>query len=239
MSVSSPAKPCGLSVIVPAFNEEKLLGDSIRDLRRALDQNGISAEIIIVNDGSRDGTALIADELARTLPDIRVHHQGNQGIGGAFRAGAVLARGAYLILWPADMPASAADLAPYLDQLEKADVIVGRRRRRIGYNPVMAFNAWLYPKLVAWLFGLRLRDVNWIHAYRRDAFLKLNLTQRGIPMLAETLVRLRDAHASFVEVDVEMRQRAAGVPSAARFRVMVRTLRGLFRFWLLWRKEVR
>jgi glycosyltransferase involved in cell wall biosynthesis len=234
----SPVPPA-LSVVVPAFNEEALLDDAIRRLRRTLDALRLSAEIIIVNDGSRDRTGAIADTLARELSGVVAHHQENQGIGGAFRRGAALATGDYLILWPADMPADPADLAPYAAEFGRADVIVGVRRARVGYNPLMAFNSWLYPQLVATLFGLRLRDVNWIHAYRRSQFLRINLTQRGIPMLAEALVRLRDLGASFVEVDVEMKVRLGGVASASRLRVMRRTLTGLFSLWWTWRREPR
>ncbi len=235
MSTAAPA----LSVIVPAFNEEALLDPAVRQLRRTLDELGVPAEIIIVNDGSRDQTGAIADRLARELPHITVSHQQNQGIGGAFRTGASRATGEYLILWPADMPAERSDLAPYVEQFGRADVIVGVRRARVGYNPLMRLNAWMYPKLVATFFGLRLRDVNWIHAYRREAFLKIRLTQRGIPMLAEALIRLRDIGATFAEVDVEMKQRFGGVPSAARWRVMWRTLTGFFNLWWTWRREPR
>ncbi len=233
------SSPLALSVILPAYNEEALLADTARRLRRTLDELNLSAEIIIVNDGSRDRTGAIADELAETLPHVVACHQQNQGIGGAFRSGVRCATGEYLILWPADMPATTSDLAPYAAEFGRADVIVGRRQQRVGYNPLMLFNSWLYPKLIALLFGLRLRDVNWIHAYRRTVFAKINLTQRGIPMLAEALVRLRDAGASFVEVDVEMKPRQGGVPSASRLKVMRKTLTGLFAFWSAWRRERR
>ena len=231
--------PLRLSVIVPAFNEEALLDDAIRRLRSALDALRLNAEIIIVNDGSRDDTARIADRLAAELSQVVACHQPNQGIGGAFRTGAERAAGEYLILWPADMPVEPADLEPYSRQFGSADVIVGVRRARVGYNPVMLFNSWAYPRLVAVLFGLRLRDVNWIHAYRRSHFAKIRLTQRGIPMLVEALVRLRDAGATLVEVDVQMKARAGGVPSASRPRVMWRTLTGLLALWWGWRTENR
>lgn len=233
----SPAP--ALSVIVPAYNEEILLDGAVRQLRRSLDELGLPGEIIIVDDGSGDRTPAIADQLARELPGVVTCHQQNQGIGGAFRTGAARATGDYLILWPADMPAEANDLAPYIAQFGRADVIVGRRRRRVGYNPLMLVNAWFYPRLVAALFQLHVRDVNWIHAYRRERFLKIRLTQRGIPMLAEALVRLRDAGATLVEVDVEMKARLGGVPSASRPRVMWRTLTGLFSLWSTWRREPR
>lgn len=233
--MSGPA----LSVILPAYNEQALLADCVRQLHRALAGVGVAAEIIIVDDGSRDRTPEIADALARELPGVQAVHQANQGIGGAFRTGVTRATGEYLILWPADMPAEPADLAPYAAQLGRADVIVGVRQARLGYNPLMRLNAWLYPRLVATLFGLRLRDVNWIHAYRRALFVQITLTQRGIPMLVEALVRLRDLGATFVEVDVQMKQRLGGVASASRLKVMWRTLTGLLSFWNLWRKTPR
>lgn len=231
--------PVALSVVLPAYNEEALLDGCVRQLHAALVTLQVSAEVIIVNDGSRDRTKEIADRLARDLSGVIAIHQANQGIGGAFRTGTARATGDYLILWPADMPAEPADLAPYTDQFGRADVIVGVRRQRLGYNPLMRFNAWLYPKIVATLFGLRLRDVNWIHAYRRTLFTRITLTQRGIPMLVEALVRLRDLGATFVEVDVAMKVRLGGVASASRLKIMWRTLAGLLTFWRQWRRERR
>jgi hypothetical protein len=149
----------------------------------------------------------------------------------------MLARGDYLMLWPVDMPATPADFAPYLAHFGDADVIVGCRRQRVGYNLLMRLNAWIYPKLVNRLFRLRVRDVNWIHAYRRSEFVRIKLTQAGIPMLAEALVRMRDIGATFEQVDVEMKARRHGVPSASRPKVMWETLTGLFSFWELWRME--
>ena len=236
--MSGPAVPV-LSVILPAYNEEVLLDGCVRQLHAALAALKVDSEIIIVNDGSRDRTPAIADSLARDLPGVVAVHQANQGIGGAFRTGTQRARGDYLILWPADMPAEPGDLSPYVREFGRADVIVGVRRARLGYNPLMRLNAWIYPRLVASLFGLRLRDVNWIHAYRRALFQRITLTQRGIPMLVEALVRLRDLGAHIVETDVEMKVRLGGVPSASRLRVMWRTLTGLFAFWRLWRRERR
>ena len=227
----------GLSVIVPAFNEEALLDASIRSLRGALDSCKLAAEVIIVDDGSKDRTGAIADALANEHSCVKVIHQANQGIGGAFRTGVESAEGDYLMLWPVDMLATPGDMAPFIARFGTADVVVGCRKRRVGYNPLMLLNAWIYPRLVSLLFGLRVRDVNWIHAYKRSKFLEIRLTQRGIPMLAEALVRLRDAGATFVEIDVVMKERVGGVASASRIRVMWRTLSGIFSFWRIWRSE--
>jgi len=228
-----------LSVIVPAFNEERLLDSSIRALRATLDEIKVPAEIIVVDDGSVDRTGAIADLLAHNLRAVRTYHQSNKGIGGAFIAGSRLATGEYIMLWPVDMPAAPGDFAPYVAEFGLADVIVGCRSERVGYNPLMRLNAWIYPRLVALLFKLRVRDVNWIHAYRRSKFLRIQLDQPGIPMLAEALVRMRDQGARIAEVNVVMKPRLHGTASASRPSVMWQTLAGLLSFWLIWRGEKR
>lgn len=234
--MSDPGTPA-LSIVVPAFNEETLLAGTVRSLRQACRDLGLAHEVIIVNDGSRDRTGEVADSLAAAEPGTTVCHQQNQGLGGALRTGIARARGGYVITWPADTPVTAEELAPFAQKLGAADVLVGTRTRRAGYNPLMAFNSWLYPKLVAVLFDLHLRDVNWIHVYRTSFIQRVNLTQRGIPMLVEALVRLRDLGASFLEVPSEMKLRTAGVASASRVKIMWRTLTGLFRFWRAWRRS--
>ena len=233
----SATAPPDLSVVLPAFNEEVLLAGTARSLCDTLAALGLTYELILVNDGSRDRTGEIADELARAHPTIAVCHQQNQGLGGALRTGLARARGQYVLCWPADVPVERSDLAPFVDRLGAADVLVGVRSRRDGYNPLMQLNSWIYPRLVALLFDLHLRDVNWIHLYRTAYINRVHLTQRGIPMLVEALVRLRDLGATFLEVPSEMKVRTAGVASASRVKIMWRTLRGLLQFWRQWRRD--
>ncbi len=228
-----------LSLVVPAFNEQADLDGSIRRAVQTLGELGVPFEVLVVNDGSKDRTGEIADKLASELPGVRVFHQHNQGIGGAFRTGVKSSRGRYIALWPVDMPCTPEGLLPFTGAIGKASVIVGCRRQRVGYNPLMRANAFIYPYLVHTLFGLDLRDVNWICLYDGALLRRIPLTQSGIPMLAEILVRMRDAGATFHEIDVEMVQRTAGVPSAARFRVMRKTLVGLFDLHRTWRRERR
>jgi len=109
----SPSGPFPLTVVVPAFNEEALLAGTVQSLRETLTALGLAAEIVIVNDGSRDRTGAIADELAQRHPPLVVRHQANQGLGGALRTGIAAARGDFVITWPADMPVERDDLAPF------------------------------------------------------------------------------------------------------------------------------
>ena len=226
-----------LTVVVPAYNEEGALASTVASIRHALRDLAVSSEIIIVNDGSTDRTPEIADSLAAEDSATRALHQENQGLGGALRTGFADSHGEYVISWPADTPVEADELQPFVKALGSADVLVGYRSRRAGYNPLMRFNSWLYPQLVDWMFGLRLRDVNWIHLYRTALIREVSLSQRGIPMLTEALVRLRDRNASFLEVPSEMKLRTTGVASASRLKIMWRTLAGLYLFWRQWRRE--
>lgn len=226
-----------VTVVVPAYNEEKLLAPLVESLVRSMNALLMIYEIVVVNDGSHDRTPIIADDLAGRYPHVSVIHQENKGIGGAVKAGIDRASLEYLLFWPVDMRGDVEDIRPYLSHIGEADVIVGCRKRRVGYNLLMRLNAWLYPYLVRMLFGLQLRDCNWIHLYRTRFIKKIHLSQTGIPMLAEILVKIRDLGGTFLEIDVDMSPRKIGVPSAARFRVMGRTFVGLFTAWINWRRD--
>jgi glycosyltransferase involved in cell wall biosynthesis len=228
-----------VTVVIPAWNESANLPGCVQALRGTLAASDY--EIVIVDDGSKDDTLSVARRLADDDPTrTRVlAHEINQGLGAALRTGFGAARGRYVTCCPADFHTAPEDWAPFAAGLGKADVIVGCRARREGYNPLMRFNAWLYPRLVRALFGLRLRDVNWISVYRSDLVRRVVITQRGIPMLTEILVKLRDLGATFLEVDCRMQPRVVGVPSASRFRVMWRTLTGLFQLWWGYRSSER
>ena len=226
-----------LSLVMPAYNEEKLLVSTVSSLIKTLKALEEVFEIVIVNDGSIDATPQVADRLAQEHTEVSVVHQKNQGIGGALKAGINRASLQYVALWPADMPCDEDDMRPYLEHLPQASVVVGCRRwRPEDYTLLMRFNAMLYPYLVRLFFGLRLRDVNWICMYQADLAKRVDLTQNGIPMLTEILVKIRDMGGTFCEIDVVMKPRASGVPSAARFKVMWRTLTGLIAMWWGWRR---
>ncbi len=224
-----------ISIAVPAWNEEANLGPCLRTLLSTFE--GQSIEVIVVDDGSKDGTLAAARRFEAEHPGrIRVLAHGvNQGLGAALKTAFHAARGRYVTICASDYLMTPEDWAPFAREIGRADVLVGCRERREGYNPLMRFNSWLYPYLVRILFGLRLRDVNWTCVYRRDLVDRVVITQRGIPMLVEILVKLRDLGASFLEVDCRMQPRTTGTASASRVKVMWRTLAGLLGFWRSYR----
>src|SRR4249919_3393230 len=88
MSAPASAKPAGLSVFFPAYNDSGTIASMVIRAVQAAAELTPDFEVIVVNDGSADATPAILDELARTYPEVRiVHHAKNRGYGGALRSG--------------------------------------------------------------------------------------------------------------------------------------------------------
>lgn len=127
----SPAAP-DLSVVIPAYDEERRLPATLAGWRAFLDGHAGRAEVVVVDDGSRDGTAAVVERAAREDRRIRlVRLPVNCGKGGAVRAGMLDARGAYRFYVDADLNIAPAHVEPALALLRgDADLVLGRRDLR-------------------------------------------------------------------------------------------------------------
>ena len=115
-----------LSVVVMAFNEAASLQATVSEIHTELVRLGESYEVLIIDDGSTDGTSTIAEGLASALPGVRVHrHATNRGLGGVYRTGFAEARGDLLTFFPADGQFAATLIADYLAAIEGADMVLG------------------------------------------------------------------------------------------------------------------
>ena len=167
MSLASPSTIPEVSVLVPAKDEAENLGEFVRLAREALLPLPYACELVIVNDGSRDGTPRVLDELAAKHPFVRVvTHRTQRGIADALKSGADAARGRVLVFYPADLqylPADIPDLvAPIL--AGQADVVTGAKQGQYEKR----FVSGVYNALCRWLFGVRVTDLNSVKAYRRE-----------------------------------------------------------------------
>ena len=221
-----------MSVVIPVYNEESLIYDCCVKLNSILNELDVKFEIILVDDGSTDNSWSEILKLSNELFRVKILKQNNMGIGGAFKSGINLCSGEYIILWPVDMILKKDVFLNYLNFFGKADIIVGYRDKRIGYNFLMKFNSKLYNIIVKFIFGLELKDVNWISVYKSSYMKSTKFMQSGIPMLTEILVKAKIKGLRFQEVKCQMQPRETGKASASKFSVMIKTLLNLLFLWL-------
>lgn len=230
-----PQHDIGVSVIIPAFNEEKGLERALRQTRANFRDLGVDAEFIVVNDCSGDGTGTIAERLAGEFGDVRTfHHRVNQGAGQAFKTGIEKATKEFVMFVPVDNPLEPEDLEAYLPRLPICDVVVGVRVERVGYPPLARFASFAYNRiLVPLLFNLGIADVNWIQAYRRSLFSEgtLGFENTRIFFLVEILVRARLNRLIVSEVPARMRKRLHGRPTCFKAGVIFKTFFEMLDFW--------
>jgi glycosyltransferase involved in cell wall biosynthesis len=238
MTGASDARPY-LTFFFPAFNEEENLRETVD---RALNDIGPlvpTMEVLVVDDGSTDRTAEMADALAAADPRVRVHHQPNLGYGGALRAGFEHARGDLIGFSDGDLQFDLAEMALLLSRLEDerrpVDVVIGYRRRRRD-PPHRIFIAKTYNTIVSVLFGLRVRDIDCaMKLFRREVFDGLQLDAMSPFLSAELLIKLRARGERIAQLGVTHYPRAAGTNTGASFTKILRTFRDIFRLrWALW-----
>ena len=146
-----------LSVVIPAYNEEERLKKHVPDIVAHL--AGKSFEVIVVNDGSQDGTARVTQELAKTYPMVRlVDLQPNRGKGGAVKAGMLTARGRYVLFTDADQSTPITEVDKLLTKIEREGYDMAIGSRAVPGAEVEQPQAW-YRALAGKLFGLATRTL--------------------------------------------------------------------------------
>jgi glycosyltransferase involved in cell wall biosynthesis len=130
-AMNSERSPTDLSVVAPVYNERENLEPFIRELSESLSGHALEYEIILVDDGSDDGSSEQIDELARSASRVRgLHLARNRGQSAAIDAGFKAARGRAVVTMDADLQNDPADIPALLAALEEYDAAVGYRRRR-------------------------------------------------------------------------------------------------------------
>jgi glycosyltransferase involved in cell wall biosynthesis len=224
-----------LTWFFPAHNEEPNLVPLVDEAMGTLPDLADTWEIVIVDDGSRDATPRIADELAAANPGrVRVvHHETNLGYGAALRSGFAAARYDLVAFTDGDRQFRVADVGRLIARLEQPDapdVVVGYRIHRA--DPlVRTVYARLYRLANRIFFGLRTRDVDCAcKLFRRDALEGLRVESGGAFFSAELLIKLEALGRTVVEVGVPHYARTAGSATGAKPSVVLRAVRD---FWAL------
>ena len=151
--------PIELSVVMPAYNEEKLIADAVKEVQDQILSLYAASQLIVVDDGSKDGTGAILDKLAAADARVKVIHQKNAGHGQALLAGMNSAQGEFLLLVDSDRQITMESFAPFKEQADQYDAILGVRRFRHDPPSRLVLTRIVRAILFACL-GVNLRDAN-------------------------------------------------------------------------------
>ena len=220
-----------LSLVFPVFDEVENLGELI-DTALAIATRLAPAwpdfEIVLVDDGSRDGSGELIDALCARDPRIvSVRHESNRGYGAALRSGLRAARGELVFFSDADLQFDLTEIEKLLEYTHRFDIVAGYRHpRRDPWPRTLLALGW--GVLVRALFGLRVRDIDCaFKVFHRRVLEAMPIESLGAFVNTEILARAVAAGYRIHQVPVSHRRRRFGVQSGASPRVIWRALREL------------
>jgi glycosyltransferase involved in cell wall biosynthesis len=234
-----------LSYFFPAHNEEANIEGLVAEALETLPSIAETFEIIVVNDGSRDRTQALADELTAGHPGVvrAVHHPTNLGYGAALRSGFGAARYELVAFTDGDRQFRVEDVGRLTERLaatDAPDVVVGYRIKRA--DPLLrTLYARAYRLANRVFFGLGVTDVDCAcKLFRREALEGIDVESDGAFFSAELLIKLRAAGRTVVEVGVPHHPRTAGSATGAKPQVILRAVRDFWRLRLaMWASRSR
>jgi len=223
-----------LSAVLPAYNEEENIETATRRMVEALRSLNLADwEVIVVDDGSVDRTAEIADRLAADDPDhIRVfHHNPNRGYAEALKTGFTNARHQLIFYTDSDNQFDVREITSLLPLIEDADIVNGFRIYR--FDPLTRLVlSWGFNLLVRIIFRIKVRDIDCaFKLFRREVFDKVNIESKKFFVDAEVLAKARYFGFRMSEVGVRHYPRPAG-RSTVRASHIPATLVELARIWI-------
>jgi glycosyltransferase involved in cell wall biosynthesis len=234
MPSSTPVRPVGLSIFFPAYNDSGTIASLVIAARKTAERLTSDFEILVINDGSADATPLIADELAKTYPEVRViHHPVNRGYGGALRSGFAHARKELVFYTDGDAQYDPSELAVFWPHMTPdVDLINGYKISRSDPLHRIVIGR-IYHYTVKILFGLRVRDVDCdFRLMRRAIFDRVSLERNSGVICLEMMKKVQDAGFRIAEVPVHHYHRAFGKSQFFNFGRLFRTIVDVARLWV-------
>lgn len=214
----------GVSVIMPAYNEEKNLAVAVRDAVTILKSTVKSYEIIIVNDGSVDETGAVAEALTKKDPHIRVfHNRQNKGLGSGLKRGIAAAWMPYVTLYPSDNEMDKHSFRDLLLARKKADLVSAYMANPGARSILRRAVSALFVGFFNTLFRLKLTYFTGPFIAKTQLLRSVNLASEGVTILAELRVKLITRGATVIEIPFTFRMRKHGRATLFRRKTFVQT----------------
>jgi glycosyltransferase involved in cell wall biosynthesis len=223
--VSTPQQ--SWSIIILCYNEAGNIGRVLREAQALLPQLSTEGgELIVVNDGSSDGTHAAIEAFRKAQPTARVQyirHTENLGIGPALHAGYARARAENVVMVPGDGQFNLEELLPHKN-LAADTILAFYRVENMTYtltrNVLSLFNSWLNR----FFLGLTLRDVNWVKAYKTAAVQALSLEVQSSLVESEICSKLLYQKHHALEIESKYWPRQTGESKGASWAIVRQAL---------------
>ncbi len=218
-----------LSVFFPCYNEQDNVERTIELALDCLSPLGIDFELIIVNDGSKDKTGEIANQIAAKDERIKVvHHNTNQGYGAALRSGFNAASKEYVFYTDGDGQFDIRELPPLFKYMTDYDIVSCYRIKRQD-SFIRKLNAFGWTTLGRLLFRMKIKDIDCaFKLYKRRIFDDIKLQSSGALIDTEILARAKRKGYKIFQVGVHHYPRTAGQQTGAKLSVILRAFKELF-----------
>lgn len=232
----------GLSVVIPAYNEQDNTASCLTKVSSVLKKSNFDWEIIFVNDGSKDKTGEIARSFLKKIPHLKiVENKPNRGYGGSLKAGFDSAAKEFIAFTPADNQFDFSEIHKLFAVQNRtgADIVSGirvgggvdplpRRLNRFGWNAVVTF-----------LFGKLATDIDCgFKLFRSSVLHKVTLTSRGALIDTQLFAGAKARGLKIAEIPVTHLPRVAGSATGANPKVIIKAFKELFIFWWQLRNEL-
>lgn len=215
---------------MPAYNEEGNIATTIIDARKAAKLVAEDYEIIVVDDGSTDRTLEVVAELERNDKNIKiVKHNKNLGYGAAVKTGLKTCKKDWIFFTDSDGQFHYDELEKFVNHRDKADLIIGYRRKRMDpFHRV--FVAQVLLKLWNFaLFGLTVRDVDCAYKlFKKDVRDSVNLKTESAITVTEFIVKAKALGFKIIQLPVQHYPRKFGHQTGGNWRVIARAARESF-----------
>src|SRR5450755_69046 len=218
-----------ISIILPAYNEQDIISETVRHVYTEMLRLVSDFEIIVVNDGSRDNTRRVVEELTRYCPQLRlINHDVNKGYGAALVTGFTNTSKELAFFMDSDGQFDIADIAYLLPLIGQYDAVLGYRIDR--QDALMRkLNAWGWKQIARFLFGVKVKDVDCaFKLYPARFFRTMDYETGGAMINVEMLYKFTRAGYTYGQVGVRHLPRKTGKATGARLSVIVRALRDAF-----------
>jgi glycosyltransferase involved in cell wall biosynthesis len=231
-----------ISVFFPAYNDEGSIAQMVETALSLLPRHADDYEVIVVNDGSSDGTAAVLDDLARRHSRVRiVHHPRNRGYGGALRTGFLNATKDWVFYTDGDGQYDVNELERLIPLMaENIDIVNGYKIKRSDGKRRIVLGA-LYKFLARMLFRLPIRDVDCdFRLMRRDAIQSIDLASTSGVVCTEMIYKLHRQGCRFAETPVHHYPRLHGQSQFFTLKRVGKTAIDFFVLWLrlvVWRRS--